>query len=684
MNFEVFQSAVSKQFSAMAVHDLFRTAVTGDEMWAHYLQSFPVGSNPMLRKRTEHDCSCCRHFIKTVGNVVAIIDGAVVSIWDAVGDAAEYAPVALAMSNLVRASPIENVFLHYDRTVGVRKNHQQDGEKVLTWNHFCVEIPNRNERPLICKKADIPTKLGEERANYEVLMRSLLEISSDSVSTVLELMDQNNLYRGAEYRSTLEAFNQIQHAFRAIDGPLKGEKARARVNYVWSRLSSSHASLARIRNTAIGTLLVDLSEGADMEKAVKSYEAKVAPANFKRPTALVTQSMVDAAKKAIDELGFTSAMDRRYASLADVSVNNVIFADRRARSFMKDSLFDGIATKPPSRKNVDGLESVDIDTFVKDVVPRANSIEMMFENKHAGNLMSLIAPVHADAANFFKWENRFSWSYNGDVADSIKERVKRAGGSVTGEFCCRLAWYNFDDLDFHMGEVIRGQRASNEIFFGNRGPSPSYGRLDVDMNAGSGHTREPVENIFYPRIDRMKDGVYSLFVHQFSRRESDNVGFDVEVDILGEVHSFSYAKPVKDNVPVANFEVKSGKITMMPILSSATASRSLWGIKTNEFHRVNAMMFSPNYWDHQRGIGNQHYFFMLDGCKNEGQARPFFNEFLRADLDKHRKVMEIVGARAKVAPSEDQLSGLGFSSTVRNEIVVKVDGEMKRTMKVTF
>lgn len=670
MHFEKFQSAVSKQFAAMAAHDLFRTAVTGDEMWTHYLQSFPVGSNPMLRKRTEHDCSCCRHFIKTVGNVVAIIDGAVVSIWDAVGDAAEYAPVAMAMSDLVRASPIENVFLHYDRTVGVRKNHQQDGEKVLTWNHFCVEIPNRNERPVLCKKADIPTKLGEERANHDVLYRSLVGITPDAISTVLELMDQNNLYRGAEYRAPVEVFAALKRGFDSILAP-------HRYNFVWGALSSAYTSVTRIRNTAIGTLLVDLSEGADMEKAVKSYETKVAPANFKRPTALVTQSMVDAAKKAIDELGFTSAMDRRYASLADVSVNNVIFADRRARSFMKDALFDGIATKPASRKNVDGLESVDIDTFVKDVVPRVNSIEVMFENKHAGNLMSLIAPVHADAANFFKWDNRFSWSYNGDVADSIKERVKRAGGSVTGELCCRLAWYNHDDLDFHMIEP------AYEICFYSK-VSPTGGALDVDMNAGRGTTREPVENIFYPRLRTMKNGSYRLFVRQYQARESSDIGFDVEVDLQGEVHAFSYARAVRGDVHVAEFTACDGMVSMKSLLSASPASRSLWGIKTAEFHRVNAMMFSPNSWDHQRGIGNQHYFFMLDGCKNEGQARPFFNEFLRADLDKHRKVMEIVGARAKVAPSEDQLSGLGFSSTVRNEIVVKVDGEMKRTMKVTF
>lgn len=33
---------------------------------------------------------------------------------------------------------------------------------------------------------------------------------------------------------------------------------------------------------------------------------------------------------------------------------------------------------------------------------------------------------------------------------------------------------------------------------------------------------------------------------------------------------------------------------------------------------------------------------------------------------------------------EHQLSGLGFSSTMRNSVIVKVDGTFSRTLKVNF
>jgi hypothetical protein len=92
------------------------------------------------------------------------------------------------------------------------------------------------------------------------------------------------------------------------------------------------------------------------------------------------------------------------------------------------------------------------------------------------------------------------------------------------------------------------------------------------------------------------------------------------------------------------------------------------------------MLLSPNHWG-ERGTGNKHYFFMLDGCVNDGQARGFFNEFLRPELDKHRKVIEIVGSKMKTAETANQLSGLGFSDTKRAEVLVRVKGNFSRVLK---
>jgi hypothetical protein len=84
-------------------------------------------------------------------------------------------------------------------------------------------------------------------------------------------------------------------------------------------------------------------------------------------------------------------------------------------------------------------------------------------------------------------------------------------------------------------------------------------------------------------------------------------------------------------------------------------------------------MLSPNYWDEQTS-GNKHYFFMLEGCKNPSAVRGFYNEFLSNSLTPHRKVFEVLSAAMKCEPTDNQLSGVGFSSTLKNNLHVKVDG----------
>jgi hypothetical protein len=258
--------------------------------------------------------------------------------------------------------------------------------------------------------------------------------------------------------------------------------------------------------------------------------------------------------------------------------------------------------------------------------------------------------------------------------------VKRAGGNVTGDLCCRLAWYNFDDLDLHLREPNGA-----EIYY-HRKVVPSGGQLDVDMNAGFGKTREAVENIFYAAERMLREGQYRLFVHQFAKRESTDVGFEAEIDFKATVHRFTYAKPLKDGetVTVADFTyTRTDGLKILSSLPATTASRKIWNLDTETFHRVNVVTLSPNHWD-ERGVGNRHYFFFIDGCQNDGTARGFYNEFLRSDLDQHRRVLELVGARVRTEESASQLSGLGFSSTQRNSLVVKVGGSVNRVIRIVF
>ena len=102
-----------------------------------------------------------------------------------------------------------------------------------------------------------------------------------------------------------------------------------------------------------------------------------------------------------------------------------------------------------------------------------------------------------------------------------------------------------------------------------------------------------------------------------------------------------------------------------------------------QYHNVSMVMHSPNHWDGNK-TGNKHWFFILEGCKQPGKVRGFYNEFLVDTLHEHRKVFEVLGSKMKAEEADYQLSGLGFSSTQRNHVYCRVSGSFDRTIKITF
>lgn len=667
-DFQKFSKLVHDRFIKLAAAGkLFVTVDDREKVWETYLASFPEGSNPIYITRTEHDCNCCRNFIKNLGNVVSIVGGKMESIWAVEGAEHPYDKVAEALDTFVKSAPISNLYISEFGNYGNESTRQllPSGE-TKRWNHFHAVVP-------LTHMDSQPAKVrGDYRTSAETLKRGLTELTPQAVADVLGLIENRLLYRGDEFKHMVAEFAVLQIAYNYT--------AEAdRDIFIWQNAGSA---MAGFRNSMIGTLVTDLSKGEPLENAVGAYEAKAAPANYKRTTALITPAMIKAATAKIAELGLDTALERRFANIGDITINNVLWADNSAKAHMKGGL-EGLLMAAVAPPKINGkAEDIGIEDFMANVLPKASSISLLVQHRHQPNFVSLTAAAHEDVQKLFKWDSNFAWSYNGNLTDSVKERVKKAGGSVVGDLCCRLAWEYKDDLDFHMLEP----NGYHIEFRNKRQLSPSGGMLDLDANGSDGMRDDPAENIFYASRSRMKEGVYRLYVNNWASR-SDAKGFVVEIECGGVTHSICYDKHIKTDENVSVAEITYSKVNGFSIktdLPTQRASVDVWGIKTETLVKVETVMLSPNHWD-GKAIGNKHYIFMLEGCKSPEATRGIYNEFLIPELDIHRKVFEVLGDRTKCAVTEQQISGLGFSSTKRDSVTVQVVGDkLQKTYNINF
>lgn len=680
MDFSEFKKLFQKNFAEMTkdTDRLYEIEVDKDEFWNLYLDSFPSGTNEIFRERREHDCSCCRHFIKNIGNAVVIKNNKIHTIWDFKTNDTTYQPVIDALNNYLISKVITNVYISKETKIGTNKNFEElvDG-KILEWEHFYLELPAKFVDNTGRSIGDIQ---GQFRDTRNVFKRSLDEISEEAVMTVLELIASNSLYKGEEWKTVLEKFLEYK---RVYDRTSENEKD----NFAWDNSYKAGVVIGRIRNHSIGTLLVDISEDVDLDTAVKKYEAIVAPANYKRPKAIFTKKMLEDAKKTIEELGYMDSLARRYATLDDITVNNILFSNKdAAKRISGASVFDemmGEATSSP--KKFSKVEEVSVEKFVSDILPTANGLEVYFENKHTNNMVSLIAPQNKDAKTMFKWDNGFSWAYTGNMTDSdVKQNVKSAGGAVDGVLRFSIQWndedYNPNDFDAHCTEPH-----GNEIYYGSKISRYTGGNLDVDIICPT-RGIPAVENITWATKNKMRVGKYCFYVHCYNNNGGRS-GFKAEIEFDGQIYSFNYNKGLRQGERVQVAEVTldtNGNFTIKELLPSNISSRDVWGVKTNQFVPVSTVMYSPNYWDEQQGIGNKHYFFMLKDCINPEKPNGFYNEFLKQELVQHKRVFEALGGKMAVEDVDDQLSGIGFSSTLRNDLIVKVKGATERIIKIKF
>lgn len=713
---EKIRLLMETQFSLMCnTGKLFRSDVTGDKLWTEYLNGFE--SDPIFRDpdSSTHNCNHCNNFIRRYGNIVAIegLDN-LMTIFDIELDRDnKYFHTFEKLSNLLKKSKIDTIFtetfdslnsLPYESCnkrmehfkLGVPTNHKiyttEEADKfgvvtpgeVYKFDHFSLTLPKKF---VDMTGASIESITGEFRERKKVFTRLMEEIPYDTLTLVYDLINQGSLMDGDTHINKLMAVINLKSEFDSLDS--KREKE------LWLT-QKCDTPYWRFKNELIGVLCSDLAQGVDLNKACMDWNKRVDPKNFMKAVAPITEKQKKDAQKYVVENGYTESFNRRYANIDDIKVSEIKHVNNETKTSSPATIFDKLPTKSTSTRHkkseFEGIETVSIEKFMEKILPTCGSIEVYLENGHEGNMVTMTTSQSDDSKKMFKWDNNYSWTFNGNLAgkSQIKEQVKSKGGNVDGVVRFSLIWNDGEsktdnsDLDAWCvqpgGERIgfsTGFRKDSGNYFSSHG-----GQLDLD-ETGPG-TRVGVENIYFPTKDRMVNGTYQFFVHQYADRNSQ--GFKVEVEVDGEVRTYEYRQRVTQGsrVNVVEITYKNGNFEINDILPSTLSDKDFYGLKTNSFHKVNLVCLSPNHWDGE-GVGNKHYFFMLDGCINPNPLRTFHVENLNNELLGHRKVMEVLGSMATINPNgEKQLSGVGFNATVRDSVVLKLGGTHKRTIRVKF
>lgn len=170
--------------------------------------------------------------------------------------------------------------------------------------------------------------LGDAATQRKLFEDTLNAISIEAVDTVLEMVYSNNLYRSNQWKDTLEELKDVLGEFNALD-------SKCDLNsWLWKKSALLPRNIVHIKNTSMGTMLLNIAGGMSLDEAVLSYEKITDPTRYQRPKAVYSPEMLEDAERKVTQLGYIDSLPRRFARLEDISINNVLFANRNVRSVL--------------------------------------------------------------------------------------------------------------------------------------------------------------------------------------------------------------------------------------------------------------------------------------------------------------------------------------------------------------
>ena len=228
-----FTKMMQSQFDRMcATGKLFRSSLTGQQVWDLYINGFEKKHNPIFRdpESSTHNCNLCKNFIRRYGNIVAVNENYnIISMFD-IDAPEEFISVSKSISTALKNAAISEVFfetfnelnsLPYESCnknnarfkLGIDKNvkryTKEESEKygvvkpdeIKTFNHLHLFIPKQF---VDMGSKSIESIMADYRDAKNVFQRAMVEIHLDTLNLVKDLINQGSLLDGQTHLYKIE------------------------------------------------------------------------------------------------------------------------------------------------------------------------------------------------------------------------------------------------------------------------------------------------------------------------------------------------------------------------------------------------------------------------------------------------------------------------------------------------
>lgn len=415
----------SRYLENVAIGPLFTTNANPDALWHDYLNGF---SDPATRQL--HNCSACRHFIKTYGGLVVIDkDGNTTPLFWHPEDAEPVAVQPISnMYSRVQHAGVTGVFLSSEEVWGQPEAGGFDHlhlRSVAVWS----------SRTKTAGQA-----MAERLEDFSMVYRAMADYPPEVVTVALSVLESDQLYRSEKVLGVAKWFADLQQR----RGQAKGWN---RTNIVWRAVAEAPAGFCHIRSSMIGTLLDDVAEGLSFKELSARFAAKMHPLRYQRPQAAPKDGTIKRAEELFAQLELASALPRRMARIEEIPL---LWAPKKEQA-EGQGLFGHLKTKA-DRSLMLPATPITVRKFVEEVAGEVESMEVRLEDRQ--RFIHITTAVNPDAPKLFQWNHPFSWYLWAAPPQTTNYGVRSGWNPVAGVTRLPARWNDDEGKYQHRGDGL--------------------------------------------------------------------------------------------------------------------------------------------------------------------------------------------------------------------------------------